>query len=208
MNQKLDTPFNIICHSGLCAPKPFTFSNMMDTDRTYFSISGQVGNIRINRHPENSKFGYFTRFESIGKTEKFYLEKINVIPTFENNGIMTIIFCEMMLCLFKREMAYRSNIELKLVNLANKDKNKKIVNVYHRVLPGYELSKDQNPNPRLALENLSYIKHLDCYYYEDIYYLFPLNTRKSDIEYYENLRNEKIKKFDVNKIKTLQYQNC
>lgn len=117
---------------------------------------------------------------------------------------MTIMFCDMMLCIFEREMAYRNNIELKLVNLADKYKNNKIINVYQSVLPGYELSESKPNKDRIILEKLHYNKILDCAYYDDIYYLFPLNTRKSDIEYYQNLRNEKISKLDVDKIKGLQ----
>lgn len=72
------------------------------------------------------------------------------------------------------------------------------------VLPGYELSENLPKNNRIVLEKLHYNKVLDCSYYEDVYYLFPLNTRKSDIEYYQNLRSKKIKNLDINKIKSLQ----
>jgi len=204
VDQKIKSPFKIFCESGWDQPKTFTFSNMMDTDRTYYYLNGDIGNIRVNRYDGTSEYGYTSRFEEIGNTEKFYLEKINVIPIFENHGIMTIIFCDMMLCIFNREMAYRNNIELKLVNLADKDKNKKIINVYQSVLPGYELSEILPKNNRIVLEKLHYNKVLDCSYYDDIYYLFPLNTRKSDIEYYQNLRSKKIKNLDTNKIKYLQ----
>lgn len=82
---------------------------MIDTDRTYFSIKGQVGNIRINGHDENSRYG-------------------------------------------------------------------KIVNVYYKVLPRYELSEVQPESSCLVLEKLSYIEHLECNYY-----LFPLKTRKKTL---------------------------
>lgn len=176
----------------------------MDTDRTYYYLNGSIGNIRVNRYDDSSKYGYISRFKNIVKTEKFYLEKINVEPKFDNNGIMTIMFCDMMLCIFEREMAYRNNIELKLVNLADKYRENKIVNVYQSVLPGYELSEIKPNQNRIVLEKLHYDKNLNCAYYDDIYYLFPLNTRKSDIEYYKNLRNEKIRALDINKIKELQ----
>lgn len=200
----MKSPFKISCTSGLCQPKIYTFANMMDTDRTYYYLNGSIGNIKVNRYDDSSKYGYISRFKNIVKTEKFYLEKINVEPKFDNNGIMTIMFCDMMLCIFEREMAYRNNIELKLVNLADKYRENKIVNVYQSVLPGYELSEIKPNQNRIVLEKLHYDKNLNCAYYDDIYYLFPLNTRKSDIEYYKNLRNEKIRALDINKIKELQ----
>lgn len=196
--------FNIKCETGHYRTDPFTFSNLMDNDRTYYYLKGDIGNVRVNRIDSNSNSEFTSRFEDIGKTEKFYLEKINVIHTFENNGIMTIIFCDMMLSILKREMAYDNNIELKLVNIANKDRNEQIVNVYQRVLPAYVLGEIQPENSRIVLENLKNIKHLNLKYYSDIYYLFPLKKRKSDIEYYENLREEKINKLNVNYIKALQ----
>lgn len=75
MNQKIKAPFKISCTSGLCQPKTYNFANMMDTDRTYYYLNGDIGNIRINRYDDNSKYGYISRFKGIVKTEKFYLEK-------------------------------------------------------------------------------------------------------------------------------------
>lgn len=200
----MDELFNIKCKTGHYRIDPFTFSNMVDTDRTYYYLNGDIGNFRVNRVDNNYHLKFISRFKNVGETEKFYLEKINVIHVFENNGIMTIIFCDMMLSILKREMAYYNNIELKLVNLANKYRNEKIVNVYQSVLPAYELNDKQPENSRIVLENLKYVKHLDLNYYSDIYYLFPLKTRKKDIEYYENLREEKIKKLNVAYIKEQQ----
>ena len=195
--------FNIVCKTGNERSKPFNFANMMDTDRTYYYLNGDIGNIRVNR-VDNDYYSPFTsRFNGL-ETEKFYLEKINVIEAFENNGIMTIIFCDMILAILKREMAYYNDIELKLVNLAGKYRNESIVNVYQSVLPAYELSGTQPENPRIALEKLQYNKNIDLNYYSDIYYLFPLKTRKKDIEYYENLRDKKMKNLNIEHIKEIQ----
>lgn len=196
--------FNIKCNTGHYRTDPFTFSNMMDTNRTYYYLNGDIGNVRVNRIDNNSYSGFISRFEDIGKTEKFYLEKINVIHTFANNGIMTIMFCDMILSIFKREMAYYNNIELKLVNMADKCINEKLVNVYQSVLPEYELSDVESKSSRMVLEKLQYENNLGLNFYSDIYYLFPLDTRKKDIEYYENLREEKIKKLNIAYIKELQ----
>lgn len=195
--------FNIVCETGYERSKPFTFANMMDTDRTYYYLNGNIGNIRVNR-VDNDYYSPFTsRFNGL-KTEKFYLEKINVIEAFENNGIMTIIFCDMILAILKREMAYYNDIELKLVNLAGQYRNENIVNVYQSVLPAYELSDIHPKNPRIVLEKLQYDRSSDLNYYSDIYYLFPLKTRKNDIEYYENLRDKKMKNLNVDHIKEIQ----
>lgn len=118
---------------------------------------------------------------------------------------MTIMFCDIMLAVLKREMAYHNNIEMKLINMADILRDDKIVNVYHRVLPGYELTNVQPENTRIILEKPQNIKHLNFKIYEDIYYLFPLETRKEDIEYYEILRQTKLENLDVNKI--MEQQN-
>ncbi|WP_436894436.1 hypothetical protein [Staphylococcus gallinarum] len=196
--------FNIKCKTGHYRTDPFTFSNMMDTDRTYYYLNGDIGNFRVNRVNDNYDSSFISRFNDIEKTEKFYLEKINVIYTFENNGIMTIMFCDMILSILKREMAYYNNIELKLVNLAGKCRNEKIVNVYRSVLPEYELSDVESKSSRMILEKLQYVNNLGLNFYSDIYYLFPLKTRKKDIEYYENLRDKKMKNLNVQHIKEIQ----
>lgn len=46
---------------------------MIDTDRTYYCLNSDIGNISVNRY--NNKYGYTSRFQSIVKTEKIYLEK-------------------------------------------------------------------------------------------------------------------------------------
>lgn len=203
MIEKLETPFKIVCEGGLQRSKPFNFSNMMDTDRTYYYLNGSVGNFKISRQGQKYANEYKSRFENVDYTEKFYLQKINVIPKFENKGIMTIIFCDMMLCIFEREMAYRNNIELKLVNTSKKCRDKKIVNVYQSVLPGYELNEKQSKHSRLVLEKLTYSKDLKLNYYKNIFYLFPLKTREADIHYFKSLRNEKLSALDISKIKSL-----
>lgn len=204
MIENVESPFKIVCKSGLQSSKPFNFSNMMDTDRTYYYLNGSIGNFKISRQGQKCANEYKSRFENVDYTEKCYLQKINVLPKFENKGIMTIIFCDMMLCIFEREMAYRSNIELKLVNTSKKCRDKKIVNVYQSVLPGYELSKKQSKHSRLVLEKLTYLKDLKLNYYKNIFYLFPLKTRESDIHYFKSLRNEKLSALDISKIKSLQ----
>ena len=198
------SPFTITCEKGNEPNKPFTFSNMMDTDRTYYYLKGGIGNVRVNRYDRNSEYGYTSRFENICETETFYLEKINVIPTFENNGIMTIMFCDMMLAILNREMAYYNNIEIKLVNISDKYKDGKIVNVYKGVLPSYHLNSKKLENSRMVLENLKFNRLINSEYYQDIYYLFPLKNRKADIEYYDKLRELKINQLDVAHIKKLQ----
>ena len=37
---------------------------MIDTDRTYYCLNSDIGNISVNRY-DNNKYGYTSRFQSI-----------------------------------------------------------------------------------------------------------------------------------------------
>lgn len=56
------------------------------------------------------------------------------------------------------------------------------ISVYHRIFSGY--TKGENvSNERLIVEG------------NDIYYLFPIEKRESDREYYKKLKEEKVNKY-------------
>ena len=57
-------------------------------------------------------------------------------------------------------------------------------------MPKYELSLAQPSSSRIVLEGRRTKFNID--FYQDIYYIFPLQTREEDIAYYTKLRERKI----------------
>lgn len=119
-------------------------------------------------------------------TEMYKIKKINLIDIENNNkGIMTIIMCDILLSILDREFAWGKNIEVSLTDRSKVLVDEKInisVSVYSRIFRGYRKGIDTSED-RLVVEGV------------DMYYLFPKDTRKDDIQYYQNLRNEKIERF-------------
>src|SRR5699024_5637397 len=118
------SPFNIMCKNFNEEIKPFTYQRFVDFGECYYYLKG-------------------TSFDYIDETEKVYIEKLEVAPPFENKGIMTIMFCDIMLALLTRSLANENHIEIKFINTSDLIKDGKIVNVYHSVMPKYELSLAQ-----------------------------------------------------------------
>lgn len=102
---------------------------------------------------------------------------------------MTILVCDILLAILDREMAWYNNIEVSLVDISSVIDNKGYadasINVYRRLFRGY--TKGVNKvGERLVVEG------------NNLNYLFLIKTRKDDIQYYQNLRNEKIERFKKN----------
>lgn len=93
--------------------------------------------------------------------------------------------CDILLAILDREFAWGKNIEVSLT-----DRSSVIidgieissVSVYNHIFRGYRKGIDISED-RIVVEGV------------DLNYLFPKETRKDDIKYYQNLRNDKIKRF-------------
>ena len=188
------SPFNIICKSFYEEIKPFTYQRLLDFGECYYYLKGTsldyVSTSAITRY-ENEVYDTFkSRFDHFGETEKVCIEKLEVAPPFENKGIMTIMFCDIMLALLTRSLANENHIEIKFINTSDLIKDGEIVNVYHSVMPKYELSLAQPSSSRIVLEGRRTKANID--FYQDVYYIFPLETREEDITYYTKLRERKM----------------
>src|SRR5699024_9997995 len=95
-----------------------------------------------------------------------------------------------LLALLTRSLANENHIEIKFINTSDLIKNGEIVNVYHSVLPKYELTLAQPSSSRISLEGRRTKSNID--FYQDVYYIFPVETREADIRYYTELRDNKI----------------
>lgn len=127
-----------------------------------------------------------SHFDQNYDTEMYHIAKISIRHDEDKNkGIMTIIMCDILLAILNREFAWGKNIEVSLT-----DRSKVIVDgiintsvsVYSHIFRGYRKGINISED-RLVVD--------DIY----MYYLFPIKTRKDDIKYYQNLRNEKIERF-------------
>ncbi|WP_210137482.1 hypothetical protein [Staphylococcus sp. GDH8C109P] len=188
------SPFNIICRSFYEEIKPFSYQRLLDLGECYYYLKGTsldyVSTSAITRY-ENEVYDTFkSRFDHFGETEKVCIEKLEVAPPFENKGIMTIMFCDIMLALLTRSLANEHHIEIKFINTSDLIKDGEIVNVYHSVMPKYELSLAQPDSSRIVLESRRTKANID--FYQDVYYIFPLETREEDITYYTKLRERKM----------------
>lgn len=143
---------------------------------------------RICKNSEKFK----SHFNPNYNTEMYMIEKINLIDIENNNkGIMTIIMCDILLSILDREFAWGKNIEVLLTDRSKvliDDEINSSVSVYSRIFRGYKKGIDTSED-RLVVEGV------------DMYYLFPQETRKDDIRYYEELRSEKYETFKNSVIK-------
>ena len=167
------SPFNIICRSFYEEIKPFSYQRLLDLGECYYYLKGTsldyVSTSAITRY-ENEVYDTFkSRFDHFGETEKVCIEKLEVAPPFENKGIMTIMFCDIMLALLTRSLANENHIEIKFINTSDLIKDGEIVNVYHSVMPKYELSLAQPDSSRIVLESRRTKANID--FYQDVYYI-------------------------------------
>ncbi|MFJ1245124.1 hypothetical protein ACEXP9_21310, partial [Bacillus amyloliquefaciens] len=65
----------------------------------------------ITRYENEAYDTFSSRFDHFDETEKVYIEKLEVAAPFENKGIMTIMFCDIMLALLTRSLANENHIE-------------------------------------------------------------------------------------------------
>ena len=188
------SPFNIICKSFYEEIKPFTYQRLLDFGECYYYLKGTsldyVSTSVITRYENEDHHTFKSRFDHFGETEKVCIEKLEVAPPFENKGIMTIMFCDIMLALLTRSLVNEKHIEIKFINTSDLIKDGEIVNVYHSVMPKYELSLAQPSSSRIVLEGRRTKANID--FYQDVYYIFPLETRVEDIAYYTKLRERKM----------------
>lgn len=197
MREKLNvfSPFNISCETGDEKADCFSYAALIDHNRTYYHLKNNpdiyVASCVVSRCDNRNNVKFKSRFSNIMHTEKFHFEKFGVFSEYNGKGIMTIMFCDIILAILKREMAYHNNIEIKLKNNSVRKFGNKIINVYKTVLPGYRLSIDKPKSKNMMLERK--VEMEDIKYFNDIYYLFPLYRRKEDIDYYTALRNSKLK---------------
>lgn len=49
MKEKLKSPFKISCQSGYKDSQSFNFANLIDNDRAYYYLNGDVGSCVVNR---------------------------------------------------------------------------------------------------------------------------------------------------------------
>ncbi|MBA1353074.1 hypothetical protein ACQ23P_09040 [Staphylococcus cohnii] len=188
------SPFNIICKSFYEEIKPFTYQRLVDFGECYYYLRGTsldyVSTSVITRYENEDHHTFKSRFDHFGETEKVCIERLEVAPPFENKGIMTIMFCDIMLALLTRSLANENHIEIKFINTSDLIKDGEIVNVYHSVMPKYKLSLAQPSSSRIVLEGRRTKANID--FYQDVYYIFPLETRAEDIAYYTKLRERKM----------------
>lgn len=197
-------PFNIICKNKYEETNVFTYNRLIDYGSSYYYLKNTsfdyISTSVVSRCDGEENEAFKSRFKHFGETEKFCIEKLEVSSTFENKGVMTIMFCDVMLAMLTSKVSHQHHIEIKFINTSDLIKDGKIVNVYHSVLPNYELSTVKPDSTRISLEGQRNKSSIE--FYQDIYNIFPLETRKEDIEYYTNLRDEKIKTFNE-KLKVL-----
>lgn len=186
-------PFTILCQNYYERTVTFTPEKLIDYGNAYYYLTNTsydyIARSVINKCDGIVNETYHSRFEQFGSTTKFCIETLEVSPPFENRGIMTIMFCDVMLAILNSDLS-NHHIELKFINTSDLIKDGKIVNVYHNVIPSYELTTTYPTSPRISLEGERTKSNIK--FYQDIYKIFPIETRAEDIAYYSSLRNKKL----------------
>lgn len=191
------SPFTIISQNRYEQTESFSPQKLIDYGNAYYYLKNTSYDyisksvISLCDGIVNEEFK--SRFKNFGATTKFCIDKLEVSSTFENRGIMTIMFCDVMLAILNSDLA-NHHIELKFINTSDLIRDGKIVNVYHNVMPYYELTTTQPTNTRISLEGTRTKSNIS--FYQDIYKIFPIETRAEDIAYYSSLRRDKIKKLN------------
>ena len=186
-------PFTIISQNRYERTESFTPQRLIDYDNAYYYLTNTsydyISKAVISQCDGIVNEEYESRFKHFGATTKFCIDKLEVSPTFENRGIMTIMFCDVMLAILNSDLA-NHHMELKFINTSDLLRDGKIVNVYHNVLPYYELTTTHPTNSRISLEGERTKSNIR--FYQDVYKIFPIATRAEDIAYYSSLKREKI----------------
>ncbi|MHD0396534.1 hypothetical protein ACY2DA_01430 [Staphylococcus simulans] len=188
-----NSPFKIKCQTGVSGGivknEPFYYDTMLGSDRTYYYLNddydstGSIANFKIIKL---DKLDTDSKFNALNPVEQYEIAKIAVTnPDNYQKGIMTIMFCDILLTILTREFAYKYNVVISLRDTSSTLNEEKDVNVYRSVLPGYLGKFEHCEDPRIETFSDS----------PDVLYLFSLETRKQDIAYYKELRTEKIRQF-------------
>lgn len=157
----------------------FVSKDALDKD---IHIAGSQAFRCTNRKEFKSRFG------NKYNTEHFHISNIRITNDEDmHKGVMTIIVCDILLAILDRKKAWRNDIEVSLV-----DQSKVIddegcidtsISVYSRIFRGY-IKGTNTTDERLVVDG------------NELNYLFPIKTRRDDISYYQNLRKEKIERFE------------
>lgn len=184
-------PFIRNCSSyknGEYINKDFYYDTMIDCDRIYYKLNDQTENYvatAVVKKIGNDNNQYKSKFDEMSNVEKYSIEKLGIIDNYSNMGIMTVMFCDIILTMINREFSAKYNIVIHLCDIANTTETEKIVNVYQSVLPNYKKKNTNRNNKRIEVKGNRK---------NQIFYLFSKQTRTKDIKYYKELRVNNIRK--------------
>lgn len=151
-----------------------------------FDNDNSIAGSKVFRCTDKKKFK--SCFGNKYNTEHFHISNI-YINSDENThkGVMTIIVCDILLAILDSKMARYNNIEVSLIDLSKVIDDEGCIDtsisVYSRIFRGY-IKGTNTTDERLVVNG------------NDLNYLFPIKTRRDDISYYQNLRKEKIERFE------------
>lgn len=192
----IEIPFYRKCESyknGETIKNEFYYDTMINCDRTYYYLKNKVDNNKyISTFVVNKIIDqcdkYISKFDGMDNIEKYAIDQLGVSGKDNKNvGIMTVMFCDIVLTIIAREFAFKYNVVIQLRDMSKIEGPEKEVNVYRSVLPNYRKDKTNPNDKRIELKGDSQ---------KEIFYLFSLETRENDISYYENLKMKKLKEIN------------
>ncbi|MDS3929983.1 hypothetical protein RJC24_11325 [Staphylococcus epidermidis] len=188
--KKIIYPFTRNCVSYKDGDQDFYYDTMINSDRIYYKLKNQIDNYistAVVKKIDNDNDQYQSKFDEIDHVEKYSIEKLGVVDNYSNMGVMTVMFCDIILAIINREFSSKYNIVIHLCDISHTTEIEKVVNVYQSVLPNYKKMKTNSDNKRIEVKGNRK---------NEIFYLFLKQTRKDDIEYYKELRQNKIIKIN------------
>ncbi|MCT2553874.1 MULTISPECIES: hypothetical protein [Staphylococcus] len=182
----IENVFEVSCFS-FCNRKTtdFYYSSMIDNDVTYYYLKdiekepNYISCFSLQKRSVSS-----SKFDHIKPIEKYHISEISIVDHF-NQGLMTIMICDILLTIFNREFGYRYNVVISLGDLSYVPDSRTSVNPYKSVFPNYLGKFIECNDDRVE-------KHKDSAIFQ---YFFSIDTREDDINYYEKLKKEKLNKF-------------
>ncbi|HDZ8817154.1 TPA: hypothetical protein RUV49_002644 [Staphylococcus aureus] len=178
--------FEIRCKTGDSISEPLHYASMLDADRTYYYLKEQKN---LDWHCSNfvvEKINIFERkskFDDRVPNEKYIIGKLGVLEPL-NQGLMTIMVCDILLTIFNREFGYKYNVIINIRDNSRIYDTQKYINPYKRVFPNYKGKFIDSNDERIEVYSND----------NDFNYFFPLETREQDIKYYTKLKEEKVNK--------------
>src|SRR5699024_3586519 len=130
-----------------------------------------------------------SKFDEMSNVEKYSIEKLGVIDNYSNMGIMTVMFCDIILAMINREFSANYNIVIHLCDIVNTTETDKLVIDYQSVITNYKKMNTNRYNKCIEVKGNRK---------NQIFYLFSKQTRTEDIKYYKELRVNNIRK--INKL--------